>query len=99
MNKSLIFAREIKKWSIAKLVSELGEPDYGKYESGELLVTNELADKLGHLYEVAPDYFLETDIPMINFNEGINSHSNKVVYPEHYIDINNSTTKDQESEK
>jgi transcriptional regulator with XRE-family HTH domain len=88
MNTNLIIARELKGWSLAKLISELGEPDYEKYELGELTITPELSIKLGELYGIDSSYFLAPERSMTNHNTGTNSHSNMIVRPEKYIDIN-----------
>jgi ribosome-binding protein aMBF1 (putative translation factor) len=80
--------REQKGWSVNDLINKLEEPDYEKYELGELQVTNELANKLGNLYELDASYFLANKSSMTNYNIGKNSHSNMIIRPNVYIDIN-----------
>ena len=72
MRNVLIVPREMNKWSVAKVASELGitSDEYQKLESGEGRITIKIAQDLGELYNIAPEYFLSNESKVINYNTG-----------------------------
>lgn len=72
MRNTLIVTREMKKWSPPQVASELGitSDEYQRLENGEGLMTIKIAQKLGELYDISPEYFLNNEAKVINYNTG-----------------------------
>jgi transcriptional regulator with XRE-family HTH domain len=70
-------------------VLDINQNSYYKLESGQTRLTVDRIKKLAELYNVPSEYFLYSELPFISYNTGTNSHSNMVIHPKSYIDVNN----------
>lgn len=75
--------REKNKWGQDVLANKLSisQPAVSKLESGKILLSWEIAEKLAELFEVDPEYFFETRIFNHNTNSG---EGNQVISPQTY---------------
>lgn len=83
--------RESKNYSQDYVANKLGinQNAYSKLENGKVKITLERIRQLAEIYNVKPEYFLSTDLPVINYNIGPNSHGgfiDKYVNNSHYFD-------------
>lgn len=89
MNNTLCAVRKSDNLKPEDVAERLNMPieDYLKLESGETRIDIEMAKKLGDVFNVDPEFFLNTDSKIVNYNSGEKSHSNMVVHPTTYIDV------------
>jgi transcriptional regulator with XRE-family HTH domain len=55
-------------------VLNINQKTYSNLESGKTKMTLERIQQLADFYHVKPDYFLSEELPVINYNNGPNSH-------------------------
>jgi len=55
-------------------VLDINQKTYSNLESGKTKLTLERINQLAEFYQVKPEYFLSEDLPVINYNNGPNSH-------------------------
>lgn len=77
-NKILMGLREGNNLSVEYLSNKIGldYEDYKKLEKGELKMTVRIAEALGEIYRIPPEYFFETKSEVVHQNVGIGSNSN-----------------------
>lgn len=79
-NKIMRVLREVNGYTQEYVASvlEIGQNTYSKLESGQIRLTSDRIRKLSKLYNVQPDYFFSSEIPIVNYNSGASSHSGPI---------------------
>jgi transcriptional regulator with XRE-family HTH domain len=75
-------------------ILEINQNSYSKLETGHTKLTIDRVKKLAELYKVPIEYFFKEDFPFVSYNTGKNSHSNMVIQPKKYVDVNNEEAPD-----
>jgi len=85
-NKIMRVLREANGYTQEYIASELGinQNTYSKLESGQTRLTVDRMKKLAELYKVNPEYFLNEEATIINYNTG--NRSRAIINTQNYHD-------------
>jgi transcriptional regulator with XRE-family HTH domain len=85
-NKIMRVLREVNGYTQEYIASELGinQNTYSKLECGQTKLTIDRVKKLAELYKVNPEYFLNEEAPIINYNTG--TRSKAIINTQNYHD-------------